>query len=143
MRTSLGGVLGKIPRPTPAMAVALLALLIACSGAAVAAIPSADGSISACYDGKSGVLRVIDTERGQTCTSKEIGPLAVATKGAVADEAQARQQADGELGRNIFEFKQANSRDHRLLQDSIDAEAEARQAADTQLQEQIDALKQP
>jgi hypothetical protein len=70
MRTILGGFLGKIPRPTPAMVVALLALLIACSGAAVAAIPSSDGTITACRDNRSGALRVIDAA-SQTCTSKE------------------------------------------------------------------------
>jgi hypothetical protein len=51
------------------MAVALLALLIAASGAAVATIPQ-DGTITACYDKKSGALRVIDAA-SQTCTSKE------------------------------------------------------------------------
>jgi hypothetical protein len=112
------------------MAVALLALLVAASGAAVAAIPSAHGTISACYDGKTGLLRVIDTERGQTCTSKEIGPLAFAAKGAVDAEATARQQADNEINRNIFEFKQGNSGEHKLLANSVANEAEARQAAD-------------
>jgi hypothetical protein len=68
MRTILGGLGRRIPRPTPAMGVALLALLIACSGAAVAAIPS-NGTIAACYAKNSGALRVIDT--GQSCTSKE------------------------------------------------------------------------
>lgn len=55
------------------MAVALLALIIAASGAAVAAIPSADGTITACRDNKSGALRVIDAEppQSQTCTSRE------------------------------------------------------------------------
>src|SRR5215208_5019574 len=68
----LGGVLGKVPRPSPAMVVALLALLIAASGAAIADIPSRwDGIITACRDNRSGVLRVIDAEGGQTCTSKE------------------------------------------------------------------------
>jgi len=71
MRTILGGVLERIPRPTPAMAVALLALLIAASGAAVAAIPSDDGTITACRDNRTGTLRVINAEGGQTCTSKE------------------------------------------------------------------------
>jgi hypothetical protein len=55
------------------MGVALLALLIAASGAAVAAIPSSDGTITACYNKNSGALRVINTEVSppQTCTSKE------------------------------------------------------------------------
>jgi len=54
------------------MVVALLALLIAASGAAIADIPSRwDGVITACRDNRSGVLRVIDAEGGQTCTSKE------------------------------------------------------------------------
>src|SRR5215208_5451522 len=68
----LGGVLGKVPRPSPAMVVALLALVIAACGAAIADIPSRwDGVITACRDNRSGVLRVIDAEGGQTCTSKE------------------------------------------------------------------------
>ena len=72
MRAILG-VLGSIPRPTPAMGVALLALLIAASGVAVAAIPSGDGTITACRDNKTGTLRIIDTQvtPPQTCYSKE------------------------------------------------------------------------
>jgi hypothetical protein len=70
MQTLLG-VLGKVPRPTPAMAVALLALIIACSGAAVAAIPGSGGTITACRDNKDGELRAIDAEGGQRCGSKE------------------------------------------------------------------------
>ena len=53
------------------MGVALLALLIACSGAAVAAIPSADGTITACRDNRSGALRIINAEGGQTCSARE------------------------------------------------------------------------
>ena len=54
------------------MVVALVALLIAASGAAIADIPSRwDGVITACRDNKTAVLRVIDAEGGQTCGSKE------------------------------------------------------------------------
>src|SRR5215207_2292251 len=69
MKTIVDGVLGNLPKPTPAMALALLALLIAASGAAVAAMPS-NGTIAACYAKNSGALRVIDT--GQSCTAKEM-----------------------------------------------------------------------
>jgi len=53
------------------MAVALLALLVAASGAAVAAgsYTASDGTITACRDNKTGVLRVIQS--GQSCSSKE------------------------------------------------------------------------
>jgi hypothetical protein len=70
MRAILGG-LGKIPRPTPAILVALVALLIAASGAAVAAIPSSDGTITACRDIKTGALRVIDAPSQSCVNSKE------------------------------------------------------------------------
>jgi hypothetical protein len=72
MKAILVGLLGKIPIPSPAMVVALLALFIAASGTAVAAISftDADGNITACADRKNGALRVLQS--GQTyCTSKE------------------------------------------------------------------------
>src|SRR3712207_4936063 len=47
------------------------ALVVALSGAAVAAIPGSDGVIRACYDNHSGSLHVIDTEDGETCRKQE------------------------------------------------------------------------
>lgn len=69
MRKALGGFpWRRLPKPSPAMAVALLALVIAASGAAVAAIPS-NGTINGCYSTKTGALRVIDS--GQSCSKGE------------------------------------------------------------------------
>jgi hypothetical protein len=77
MRTFLDGVLGKVPKPSPAMVVALLALLVACSGTGVAAISftASDGTITACRDNKSGVLRVINAQGGQSCTASKETPI--------------------------------------------------------------------
>jgi hypothetical protein len=55
------------------MAVALFALLRAANGAAFAAgsFTASDGTITACRDNKSGVLRVINAQGGQACSAKE------------------------------------------------------------------------
>jgi hypothetical protein len=37
----------------------------------LAAVPSSTGTVSACYNKTSGAVKVIDTEAGKTCTSKE------------------------------------------------------------------------
>lgn len=50
-------------QPSPAMVVALIALLVAAGGAAVASIPGAHRVISACYQKKGGNLRVVDTSK--------------------------------------------------------------------------------
>lgn len=72
MRAKLGGFLSRVARPpSPAMMVALLALLVAASGAAFAAIPSSSGTITACYDKGNATLRVIDTLEGEECRSTE------------------------------------------------------------------------
>jgi hypothetical protein len=92
MRTILGGLGRRIPRPTPAMGVALLALLIACSGAAFATIPSDDGTITACRDNRTGVLRAIDAETNQTCRANETQlTWKNGIKGQVADALHADQ----------------------------------------------------
>lgn len=46
-------------------------VLVAAGGTALAAIPSADGVITACYLPRVGVLRVIDVEQGQSCRKHE------------------------------------------------------------------------
>jgi hypothetical protein len=46
--------------------IAAVALAVAAGGVGYAAVPSADGTISACKD-KDGRLKVIDAEDGQTC----------------------------------------------------------------------------
>lgn len=58
------------------MVVAMLALVIAASGVAVAAIPDTAGEISGCYSLRNGALRVINTEASppETCNpTKELG----------------------------------------------------------------------
>jgi hypothetical protein len=61
-------------RPSPALAVSTIALVVALGGAAWAAIPNSNtGVISGCYvtvtspQTLPGTLRVIDTQAGQTC----------------------------------------------------------------------------
>lgn len=45
--------------------------LLAASGTALAAIPSANGVITACYLPRVGILRVVDVEQGQSCRKQE------------------------------------------------------------------------
>lgn len=66
----LGRRLRQGTQASPAMVVALFALLVAASGAAFAAIPSSNGTITTCY-AQNGSLRVIDTEADQACRSAE------------------------------------------------------------------------
>lgn len=56
--------LPRIPRPSPALIVALAALFVAASGFAVAKIPGKNGVIHACYKKKGGALRVV---KGTKC----------------------------------------------------------------------------
>ena len=51
-------------------AVAALALVVV-AGAAYATIPRAGGVIDACYESRTGVLRLIDAEAGKRCLSRE------------------------------------------------------------------------
>jgi hypothetical protein len=56
-------------RPSPAMVVASLALLVALGGVAFASIPGPGGKIKACYRKSTGGLRVIDS--GKSCSKKK------------------------------------------------------------------------
>src|SRR3954470_21065675 len=49
----------RLKRPSPAMVVAIVALVLAAGGFAVAAISSADGTIHGCYEKDGGALRVV------------------------------------------------------------------------------------
>ena len=126
MRTTLGGVLGKIPIPYPAtmLVVALLALFVAASGTAVAAVnyyTSLDGTITACRDNKTGLLRVIDI--GQSCTtSKE---TTVTWKDGITGKVADSDKLDGKdstyfyaAGSKVSDAAHADSADHATSADS-------------------------
>jgi cysteine-rich repeat protein len=68
----------------------LVALIIVMSGVAVAAIPGPgqSGTISACYNDRSGALRVIDPDAGEACNAAKESAVAIAAvdaSGRVAD----------------------------------------------------------
>lgn len=80
--------LGKLRRgrPSPAVVIALLALIVATSGVAVAAIPDDDGTVTACLS-PGGTVKVIDAEAGETCPRKHEAVRLASTDaaGKVAD----------------------------------------------------------
>jgi hypothetical protein len=55
-------------KPSPATAVAVIAVVAASTGVAVAAIPDRNGTITACYAKKGGSVRIIDVKK--KCRSK-------------------------------------------------------------------------
>jgi hypothetical protein len=55
--------LSRIPRPSPALIVAIVAVVIATTGFAVAKIPGKGGVIHACYEKESGALRVVNHKK--------------------------------------------------------------------------------
>jgi len=86
---------GRIRRPSPSMVVALLALVVAASGAAFAAIPSTNGEIHGCYETRTGLLRVINAEAGGTCIANKETPISWNQEGP-----QGPAGADGEDGQD-------------------------------------------
>src|SRR3712207_9063282 len=55
-------------RPSPPTALACTALVVATTGAAVAAIPNSKGEITACYAKRGGDVRIVD--EGKRCKRK-------------------------------------------------------------------------
>nr|MDQ4041696.1 hypothetical protein [Actinomycetota bacterium] len=62
-------------KPSPKSLRMLLPTVVAVAfvtgGLAIASIPGNDGTISGCYDNRSGILRVIDAEAGGSCRTSE------------------------------------------------------------------------
>ena len=58
-------------RPSPALIVATVALVVALGGVAYATIPDSGGIIHGCYLNSNGALRLIDTGAGQRCSANE------------------------------------------------------------------------
>jgi hypothetical protein len=63
--------LGRI-RISPAIVISTVALVVASGGVAVASIPDGSGVIHGCYAKAGGALKVIDTDAGKVCGSKQV-----------------------------------------------------------------------
>jgi hypothetical protein len=61
---------GKLIRPA-VVALTIVGALLVAGGIAYATIPDGGGVIHACYQKNQGTLRVIDTDKAQTCASSE------------------------------------------------------------------------
>jgi hypothetical protein len=61
---------GKLIKPA-LFALAIVGALLVAGGIAYATIPDGSGVIHACYQKNQGALRVIDTDKAQTCASSE------------------------------------------------------------------------
>ena len=59
-------------RPSPAMIVASIALVVALGGVAVASIPSAGGVITSCYNTSTGAVRIVDAATTRACNTGEM-----------------------------------------------------------------------
>jgi hypothetical protein len=83
--------------PSPSTVISIVALVMATSGLAVAAIPSGNGSITACYHKRTGALRVVDAAR--KCDARTERVLAWNEKGIQGDVgATGAAGRDGERG---------------------------------------------
>ena len=83
----------RIPRPSPAMVVALIGVAIGLSGVAFATIPDSNGTIHGCY-GPQGNLRVVETA-GDCRTSEKPLNWSQGTEVGIAARAYARVLRNG------------------------------------------------
>jgi hypothetical protein len=67
--------LAKKLRPSPALIVAIAALVVALGGVAYATIPDSNGVIRGCYLKAIGSLRVVDPSAGQHCATAVETPI--------------------------------------------------------------------
>lgn len=72
----------RLRAPSPSMAVAITALIVALGGTAYATIPAGDGTINGCYQKQDGQLRVVDT--AADCRAREV-PIAWSQRGPKGD----------------------------------------------------------
>lgn len=94
----------RIQRPSPGTALGLLALIVATSGVAVAAIPGADRTVTGCIS-RGGELRVIDGESGDTCPGSH-----TTVKLAVTDAAGKVSNSDLLDGKDSTDFLGATAK---------------------------------
>lgn len=81
--------------PSPAAAIAALALFIAVGGIAFAAIPGPDGEIDACYKKSNGELRVVDTAEACLENEKKLTWNQQGERGPVGPQGEPGPPADG------------------------------------------------
>jgi len=72
---------GRPPAVQLAVVAGVTAAVCAGVGVATGAIPGSDGKISACYGRVGGLMRVIDVEKGERCSSTLERPLSWNMKG--------------------------------------------------------------
>jgi hypothetical protein len=79
-------------RPSPALVVAFLALLVSASGVTFAAIPARDGDIHACYSKKTGAVELKNTQRDRFKCDKNWRGLTIDTTPSQLTAAAGRPQ---------------------------------------------------
>jgi hypothetical protein len=90
--------LNTLRRRGPRLLLLAAAALVTTTGVAFATIPGSTGVIDGCYEKRTGILRVIDTEAGKKCASFEM-PISWNKKGETGDPgAQGEQGPKGDPG---------------------------------------------